>query len=1636
MQHLPARPRPRTASSSKQWARTNELSSAYAALAAELTKTEIRSIGGYSLGRVIGEGTFGKVRLGVHRLTGTRVAIKQVPKSLPSYSPNDPSSPLSLLTREIHHHRRLRHPHVLSLYELIATESSIYLVTELCSGGELFDYLVESSNPTPGTGGLAPAEARRVFGQLVLGVAYLHAEGVVHRDLKLENVLLDEHVNVKIADLGFGREFEKGRWMDTRVGTLGYTAPEVLTGQRYLGEPVDIWALGVILYALLTGALPFDDDDEGVMRALILDCRYTLPTWLDPDARALVNAILAKDPLRRPSLREILAHPFFTRVPGPSSGSSSSSSAGSPTFSPPSQQQQAEARLAPPILAGSSGTPASPLGAAIHPVSLQTPPSPRAGAESSSYFPAPGAAPLSANRAGKQRAVPSLDDDAASPPPPPPSSHPPLARTLSSASTSSSPAPSLSALPPHLSTAAASPIPAAAAVPGPMSLRRHPSTASIDFGPSAPGPALMQRAHSGHGHGGGSVASLPGLAAMKEAAGGGGGGVKRRKSVGAASVRSVRSVRRSLVPEDFEAGAEMGPGGGGGGGVGEVVMEEETESEEEGDEDEDEDEDERDAEGGGEPVDAPPPDPPVDYLSLLASSTSASSALLSSESDRALLALLDQLGFDRGQVEHSVRTSACDSCAAVWWMLRRKREEREPPPPAAAAAVEESAVHEAAADEQDVTATAAEPAGEQHPQPNRRPRTASAASTSSGGAQYARAPTPPPLTSAAAPLPQTPPRRPAATSAAAVAAPTSPVSPSTPLNPADAEARLSYFLQQNSSASQSVPVLSYFPTIDSPGASPSKNRPTTGGSLARSKSRDQLAAPPPPPPQLGSPSLAAPGSPSTSSSATDEAGATTTATTTTGVGKRGRAGSVSMLARATSVIGQSLASLGSSNGSTPSEEGGSSALFGPRKGSLPSEDAKQGAPGTPSAGGTPPLPALQSSVSAPPTPQVAAPTAVGEVAPQAAPATPPSTGSRTITLPPIQTSSVPAAEAPSQQSAASQSTLRSTAASRSARPLSVVSTASSTGNNGSAAGGSKKGLKGANLLSTFKLWFGQDPRKRKRASLGFGAPGAGPAVPSAAGGGAGIGRSQSMYVGSPLRRPPMGSRRSSNTSAQGQMTGGAGGGGGGAASVSRRSSVSSARGAEYSPVSGSALGMTPSRLGYHHHRRASDSSRTSMSERAGWGGYMAAADGGGGGGSRPTSLRSFSGQPGSARPGSARGRYRHSKAASSSSASSFVGTKDAVYRRPPTTTTVRRSRHGSHGRRSSDGGAARHAHSPTSVMGASGGGGRHHRRTRSGASSAHRSSSSSQGGGTGADSDFFDDDELAEGEEAILEEIEEDEAAADVSGEGLEKDADASTAKLAAWDKALRALSGDSALAASLSTAPPSAAAVPRPALLARHSSSRAGSTRSSSPASSLRQYGAHRATTFTAHKTTHLFGSPLQPRALPSSFPRTSAAAAATATSRAAPPPRAPSQPLRDVFSLKSPKDESVPTLAAPHGRGGDHDAASTPGEWVDEDDDVLAGYGGGLGQGVVPHAQAQGQADELELGAAGGAKAEMGDSPIAERVWGAAAAAQGVGVSKFEGRYAGLGAAGAAGGAGGGHGKWARPAVVVEEEEEEEEE
>lgn len=161
-------------------------------------------------------------------------------------------------------------------------------------------------------GPLPVEKVRRIFAQLVGAVAYVHSKSCVHRDLKLENILLDKHENVKLCDFGFTREYEgKANYLQTFCGTICYSAPEMLKGEKYAGEKVDVWSLGIILYALLAGELPWDEDDEQVTKQKILTEEPKFNERFPDDAKSLISALLSKRPLLRPTLDDILAHPFL-----------------------------------------------------------------------------------------------------------------------------------------------------------------------------------------------------------------------------------------------------------------------------------------------------------------------------------------------------------------------------------------------------------------------------------------------------------------------------------------------------------------------------------------------------------------------------------------------------------------------------------------------------------------------------------------------------------------------------------------------------------------------------------------------------------------------------------------------------------------------------------------------------------------------------------------------------------------------------------------------------------------------------------------------------------------------------------------------------------------------------------------------------------------------------------------------------------------------------------------------------------------------------------------------------------------------------------------------------------------------------
>lgn len=211
----------------------------------------------------------------------------------------------SNLAREIHHHRQFVHPHIARLYEVIVTESLVWLVLEYCPGDELYNYLLKH-------GRLPVEKVQNIFTQLVGAVSYVHQQSCVHRDLKLENILLDKHENVKLCDFGFTREYEgKANYLQTFCGTICYSAPEMLKGEKYAGEKVDVWSLGVILYALLCGELPFDEDEDDETRRRILFDEPKYPDFIPADALALIKKLLSKRTLLRPSIPEILADPFL-----------------------------------------------------------------------------------------------------------------------------------------------------------------------------------------------------------------------------------------------------------------------------------------------------------------------------------------------------------------------------------------------------------------------------------------------------------------------------------------------------------------------------------------------------------------------------------------------------------------------------------------------------------------------------------------------------------------------------------------------------------------------------------------------------------------------------------------------------------------------------------------------------------------------------------------------------------------------------------------------------------------------------------------------------------------------------------------------------------------------------------------------------------------------------------------------------------------------------------------------------------------------------------------------------------------------------------------------------------------------------
>lgn len=282
--------------------------------------TNTSKIGPWKMGETIGFGSSGKVRLAIHERTGQQAAVKIVSKSLFTTLQSTTSTvaggnedkdflPYGI-EREIIIMKLLNHPNVLRLFDVWETETDLFMVLEYVEKGELFKLLVEK-------GPLSEREAVRFFRQIIIGISYCHALGIAHRDLKPENLLLDHNSNIKIADFGMAALETKDKLLETSCGSPHYASPEIVSGMPYQGFESDVWSCGVILYALLTGVLPFDEENGDIRKILlkVQTGKFYMPQNISPEAQDLLQQILTVDPKRRIGTRDILRHPLLKKYP-------------------------------------------------------------------------------------------------------------------------------------------------------------------------------------------------------------------------------------------------------------------------------------------------------------------------------------------------------------------------------------------------------------------------------------------------------------------------------------------------------------------------------------------------------------------------------------------------------------------------------------------------------------------------------------------------------------------------------------------------------------------------------------------------------------------------------------------------------------------------------------------------------------------------------------------------------------------------------------------------------------------------------------------------------------------------------------------------------------------------------------------------------------------------------------------------------------------------------------------------------------------------------------------------------------------------------------------------------------------------
>ncbi|KAM6956075.1 serine/threonine-protein kinase SIK1 isoform 2-T2 [Lycodopsis pacificus] len=259
-------------------------------------------VGFYEIIRTLGKGNFAVVKLAKHKVTKTQVAIKIIDKTR-----LNPSN-LEKIYREVQIMKLLNHPHIIKLYQVMETKDMLYIVTEYAQNGEMFDHLTSN-------GRMSEDEARKKFWQILTAVDYCHRHHIVHRDLKTENLLLDANMNIKLADFGFGNFYNAREPLSTWCGSPPYAAPEVFEGKEYEGPQLDIWSLGVVLYVLVCGSLPFDGPSLPALRQRVTEGRFRIPFFMSQDCENLIRKMLVVDPARRISVAQIKQHRWMLADP-------------------------------------------------------------------------------------------------------------------------------------------------------------------------------------------------------------------------------------------------------------------------------------------------------------------------------------------------------------------------------------------------------------------------------------------------------------------------------------------------------------------------------------------------------------------------------------------------------------------------------------------------------------------------------------------------------------------------------------------------------------------------------------------------------------------------------------------------------------------------------------------------------------------------------------------------------------------------------------------------------------------------------------------------------------------------------------------------------------------------------------------------------------------------------------------------------------------------------------------------------------------------------------------------------------------------------------------------------------------------